>query len=117
MQRMLDFEAALARAQAKVGIVPNDAAAAIDGRRATLRISMWPMLSREAEFAGNLAIPLVKQLTAERREAKSRSRKIRPLGRNQPRRHRHGIGAANARWTTRVRRRAAKTIRRISNEN
>ena len=30
VQRMLDFEAALARAQAKVGIVPNDAAAEIE---------------------------------------------------------------------------------------
>jgi 3-carboxy-cis,cis-muconate cycloisomerase len=63
-QRMLDFEAALARAQANVGIVPNDDAAAIEAACVVANFDT-SALSREAEFAGNLAIPLVKQLTAE----------------------------------------------------
>ncbi len=62
VQRMLDFEAALARAQAKVGIVPNDAAAAISVACVASNFDLTS-LSREAELAGNLAIPLVKQLT------------------------------------------------------
>jgi 3-carboxy-cis,cis-muconate cycloisomerase len=63
VQRMLDFEAALARAQAKVGIVPNEAAAAITNACAVENFDLTA-LSRDAELAGNLAIPLVKQLTA-----------------------------------------------------
>ena len=62
VQRMLDFEAALARAQAKVGIVANDAASAIGAACVEANFDT-SALSREAEFAGNLAIPLVKQLT------------------------------------------------------
>ena len=63
VQKMLDFEAALARAQAKVGIVPNDAAAAITHACAVANFDV-PALTGNAEIAGNLAIPLVKQLTA-----------------------------------------------------
>jgi 3-carboxy-cis,cis-muconate cycloisomerase len=63
VQRMLDLEAALARAQAKVGIVPNEAAAAITNACAVENFDMTA-LPRDAELAGNLAIPLVKQLTA-----------------------------------------------------
>lgn len=63
LQGMLDFEAALARAEARVGVIPAPPAAAIAAKcRAELFDSA--ALSRSAALAGNLAIPLVKQLTA-----------------------------------------------------
>ncbi|MEN3292756.1 MAG: 3-carboxy-cis,cis-muconate cycloisomerase [Burkholderiales bacterium] len=60
---MLDFEAALARAEARVGVIPATAAAPIAACCNAARIDM-PLLAHAAESAGNLAIPLVKQLTA-----------------------------------------------------
>ena len=62
-QRMLDVEAALARALASAGVIPSNAAAPIE---ATCRADMLDAdaLTRAAARAGNLAIPLVKQLTA-----------------------------------------------------
>jgi len=64
IQRMLDFEAALARAIARTGIAPADAA---EGIRDCCRTELYSVenLSREAPAAGNVAIPLVKALTAE----------------------------------------------------
>jgi len=64
IQRMLDFEAALARAEARVGVIP---AAAVDAIAACCRADGIDLaaLARAAGDAGNLAIPLVKQLTAE----------------------------------------------------
>jgi 3-carboxy-cis,cis-muconate cycloisomerase len=63
IQGMLDFEAALARAQARVGIIPAAAAAPIAACCDVARIDL-PRLAHAAGAAGNLAIPLVKQLTA-----------------------------------------------------
>jgi 3-carboxy-cis,cis-muconate cycloisomerase len=63
IQAMLDFEAALARAQAGLGIIPSTAAAAIGAQCSADRIDA-KALAREAAQAGNLAIPLVRQLTA-----------------------------------------------------
>jgi 3-carboxy-cis,cis-muconate cycloisomerase/3-oxoadipate enol-lactonase len=62
LQRMLDFEAALASAQAAVGLIPGGAANSIEAecRVAILDI---PALREAAAHAGNLAIPLVKQLS------------------------------------------------------
>ncbi len=62
VQRMLDFEAALARAQARAGIVPPAAAAAI---AAACRVEAFDLdaLAQATAKAGNPAIPLVKQLT------------------------------------------------------
>jgi len=62
LQRMLDFEAALASAQAAVGVIPARAAnsIAVECRVAILDI---PALREGAAHAGNLAIPLVKQLS------------------------------------------------------
>jgi 3-carboxy-cis,cis-muconate cycloisomerase len=62
VQRMLDVEAALARAEAEAGIVPERAAAAIQRAARVDRFDVGA-LAAEAERAGNLAIPLVKQLT------------------------------------------------------
>lgn len=62
LQHMLDFEAGLASAQAAVGAIPASAAKSIatECRVAILDI---PALKEAAAYAGNLAIPLVKQLS------------------------------------------------------
>lgn len=62
LQGMLDFEAALARAEARVGVIPGAAVAAIQAQcRAELFDS--EALARGTALAGNPAIPLVKELT------------------------------------------------------
>jgi 3-carboxy-cis,cis-muconate cycloisomerase len=64
LQHMLDVEAALARAEAAVGVIPKAAAAPI---AAACRAGHFEIaaLAEAATRAGNLAIPLVKALTAE----------------------------------------------------
>lgn len=63
LQHMLDFEAALARAEAAVGVIPASAVAPIEA-------ACWAdafdrtELANAASRSGNLAIPLVKALTA-----------------------------------------------------
>jgi 3-carboxy-cis,cis-muconate cycloisomerase len=61
--QMLRFEAALAQAEARVGMIPSDAAAAIAG---ACRVELFdvPTLERDAVHAGTIAIPLVQQLIA-----------------------------------------------------
>ena len=68
LQGMLDFEAALARAEARVGFIPESAAVAVE---AQCRASLYDFaaLSEEASVAGNLAIPLLKALKARDPEA------------------------------------------------
>lgn len=63
VQRMLDVEAALARALAKAGVIPADAVAPIEAACFADRVDA-DALTQAAASAGNLAIPLVKQLTA-----------------------------------------------------
>jgi 3-carboxy-cis,cis-muconate cycloisomerase len=62
LQGMLDFEAALARAEARAGVIPSPAAVAI---AAKCKAELFDVgaLARGAKLAGNLAIPLVKALT------------------------------------------------------
>ena len=68
VQGMLDFEAALARAEAACGVIPAGAVAPISNAcRAALIDNN--ILALAAAGAGNLAIPLVKQLTARVKEA------------------------------------------------
>ena len=62
VQRMLDFEAALARAEAAAGVIPAAAAVAI-GRCCRADAIDLATLAAAARHAGNLAIPLVAQLT------------------------------------------------------
>src|ERR1700753_2582821 len=64
LQRMLDFEAALARAEAATGIIPADAVGAIGGACKAEAFDI-AALADAATRSGNLAIPLVKALTAE----------------------------------------------------
>jgi 3-carboxy-cis,cis-muconate cycloisomerase len=64
LQHMLDFEAALARAEAANGIIPTSAA---DTIAKACKASSFDLgaLAEAATRSGNLAIPLVKALTAE----------------------------------------------------
>ena len=63
LQNMLDFEAALARAEAAIGVIPSSAAGPIGG---ACRAESFDLaaLAEAATRSGNLAIPLVKALTA-----------------------------------------------------
>src|SRR3954467_855150 len=60
---MLRFEAAVARAEARAGVIPDDAATAIVE---SCRVELFdvPAPERRAPPAGTLAIPLVQQLIA-----------------------------------------------------
>jgi 3-carboxy-cis,cis-muconate cycloisomerase len=64
LQRMLDFEAALAGAEAEAGIIPAKAAASIAQACRAERFDI-ARIGEDAVAAGNIAIPLVKALTAE----------------------------------------------------
>jgi 3-carboxy-cis,cis-muconate cycloisomerase len=63
LQHMLDFEAALARAEAATGVIPANAAGPI---AKACEASLFDLadLAEAATRSGNLAIPLVKALTA-----------------------------------------------------
>jgi len=62
VQRMLDFESALAAAEADAGVIPQAAATLIAAQCRAELIDL-DALARGGSDAGNLAIPLVKQLT------------------------------------------------------
>src|ERR1700730_1221490 len=62
LQGMLDFEAALARAEASCGMIPKDAASAI-ASKCRQELFDATALQQKAANAGNLAIPMVQQLT------------------------------------------------------
>ncbi|WP_321937148.1 3-carboxy-cis,cis-muconate cycloisomerase [Paraburkholderia sp. J8-2] len=74
LQRMLDVEAALARASAAHGVIPQSAVAAIARACAADQLDA-PALARDAALGGNLAIPLVKQLTARVKAADAEAAK------------------------------------------
>jgi len=63
LQHMLDFEAALARAEAATGVIPANAPAPIE-QACNARAFDLAALAQAATKSGNLAIPLVKALTA-----------------------------------------------------
>jgi 3-carboxy-cis,cis-muconate cycloisomerase len=64
LQRMLDFEVALARAQAALGVIP---ALAVEPIAAAARADRYDLtaLGEASVAAGNIAIPLINALTAE----------------------------------------------------
>jgi len=64
LQRMLDVQAALARAEATAGVIPAASVATI-AAACTAELYDVAALGEAAVAAGNLAIPLVKALTAE----------------------------------------------------
>ncbi|MDF6543543.1 lyase family protein, partial [Escherichia coli] len=63
VRAMLDVEAALAQAEGAVGVIPAQAVAPIRAVCANVTLDL-DALGAAAASAGNLAIPLVKQLTA-----------------------------------------------------
>ena len=67
LQGMLDFEAALARATALCGVTPESAINIISVQCQANKLDI-AALAQAAASAGNLAIPLVKQLTANVKE-------------------------------------------------
>ena len=95
LQRMLDFEAALARAEAAVGVIPASGAATIGEACKAERYDI-AALAEAAVATGNIAIPLVEALTAEVAK-RDQGRGLRALGRHQPGRDRHRAGARTAR--------------------
>jgi len=64
VQAMLEFESALAAAEAEAGVIPATAVAPI---RSACDVSLYDLekIGREAALASNVAIPLVKALTAK----------------------------------------------------
>jgi 3-carboxy-cis,cis-muconate cycloisomerase len=64
IERMLRFEAALARAESRAGVIPPDAAIAI-GQACRLELFDVDTLQRDALRAGTIAIPFVQQLIAQ----------------------------------------------------
>jgi 3-carboxy-cis,cis-muconate cycloisomerase len=64
LQGMLDFEAALARAQARLGVIPGQAAVPIAAQARAERYDL-DALGQATALAGNPAIPMVKALTAQ----------------------------------------------------
>ena len=62
LQCMLDFERALASAEARLGLIPKQTGTSIVDQCKVEFIDL-PSIARESANAGNLAIPLVKQLT------------------------------------------------------
>ena len=63
LQAMLDFEAALARAEAKAGVIPGRAAEAISAAASAEGLDA-AAIAREARASGTVSIPLVSALTA-----------------------------------------------------
>jgi 3-carboxy-cis,cis-muconate cycloisomerase len=62
IQRMLDFERALAAAEARLSVIPKSAGPAISNH---CKVELFDLqsIAQAAATAGNLAIPLVKELT------------------------------------------------------
>ena len=63
IQGMLDFESSLARAESRVNMIDSDSAAAISSKCRTELFDL-AAIGESAAASGNLAIPLIKQLTA-----------------------------------------------------
>ena len=63
LQAMLDFEAALARAEAKAGVIPGRAAEAISAAASAKGLDA-AAIARGARASGTVSIPLVSALTA-----------------------------------------------------
>ncbi len=100
VQKMLDVEAALARAEAQAGIIPASAAEAIARASRVDRFDL-PTIVADAHPAGNLAIPLVKRTHSARRGRRSRVEPVRALGRNEPGHHRYRPRSSTARRRSR----------------
>jgi 3-carboxy-cis,cis-muconate cycloisomerase len=92
VRRMLDVEAALAKVQGALGIIPVEAATHIGEAAAELKTD-YPAMQSGIEKAGVPIIELVRQL---RKQTGERGR-FRPLGSHDARHYGHSLGAANTR--------------------
>src|SRR2546427_12871896 len=63
LQGMLDFEVALARAEARIGVIPAAAAAGI-ATKCRAELFDTAALAQAAARAGSISIPPIKRLTA-----------------------------------------------------
>jgi 3-carboxy-cis,cis-muconate cycloisomerase len=72
VRAMLDFERALAAAEADVGVIPPEAAPVIAAACAALSLAP-EVLASEAKRSGSLAVPLVKALTEQVARADARA--------------------------------------------
>ncbi len=78
VQAMLDFEAALARAEARVGVIPYSAAEAITrlARAEAFDSAQFAQLAQHSLRAGTMSIPLLRELTDRVRSADPESAKF-----------------------------------------
>jgi 3-carboxy-cis,cis-muconate cycloisomerase len=78
VQAMLDFAAALARAEAQVGVIPHSAAEAITrlSKAEAFDAAQLARLAQQSLRAGTMSIPLVKELTDRVRSADPESAKF-----------------------------------------
>jgi 3-carboxy-cis,cis-muconate cycloisomerase len=78
LQAMLDFEAALARAEARTGVIPQSAADTITrlAQAEAFDAAQCAQLARQSLRAGTMSIPLVKALTDRVRAADPESAKF-----------------------------------------
>lgn len=72
VQRMLDVEAALARAEGALGVIPANAATPIAAACRTENFDLTA-IAESAPASGNIAIPLVKALTAQVKKSDERA--------------------------------------------
>jgi 3-carboxy-cis,cis-muconate cycloisomerase len=78
LQAMLDFESALARAEARTGVIPQSAADTVTSlaQAATFDAAQIAQLARQSLRAGTMSIPVVKALTDRVRAADPESAKF-----------------------------------------
>ena len=111
LQHMLDFEAALARAEAATGVIPKDAVEPIATACKAERLTSQSLRKRRPVPAIS-PFPWSKALTAQGGQARCGGRALRALGRDQPGRDRHGRHAEPARRYRRAARRPRPRDRR-----
>ena len=90
-QHYLDIEAALAKVQGKLGIIPQEAADEIVSHCRLDQIDMAE-LRRQTERIG---YPIIARGQPDQHPLPRRPRRVLPLGRHDPGHHRHRHGAAD----------------------
>ena len=85
VQKYLDFEAALARAQARLGIIPKEAAAEIGRHCSVDKIDMTKL----KEATERIGYPVLPVGAAARETVQRRARRMVALGRDHSGYHRH----------------------------
>ncbi len=106
IQKYLDFEAGLARAQARLKIIPQEACDEIL-KHVTVEQYDIAKLKTETERIGYPVLPVV---SAAREALQGRARRMVPLGRHHPGHHRHRHDHADPRGARRSSRRTSTAI-------